>query len=101
MINFVYMACVAGKHGDNANSKNVLPICHTKLNIQSFVVSASGVGVGTVTQSGATHSHFGTQMVLRHVEQSGYFEGFLLLTYDIPGKGRSVLGLGVKPYSGQ
>jgi hypothetical protein len=101
MINFVYMACVAGKHGETANSKNVLPICHTKINIQSYAITQTGINVGTVTQSGATHPHFGNQMVLRNIDpQTGNFDGYLLLTYDVPGKGRSVLGLGVKPYIG-
>ena len=87
--------------GDTANSKNVLPICHTKINIQSYAITQTGINVGTVTQSGATHPHFGNQMVLRNIDsQTGNFDGYLLLTYDVPGKGKSVLGLGVKPYNG-
>ena len=97
MINFVYMACVAGKHGDGANSNNVLPICHTKINIETYTISQTGVGIDTITQSGATHSHFGNQTALRELGASGLVQGYFLLTYDIPGKGRSVLGLGVKP----
>ena len=113
MINFVYMACVSGKGGEIKEAERIcwIPIVMVDGNgnpiYNEFILMASGGQMKVPVSHDAGNNPYNNSNLMaslavidRNNEIDDQDYGYFYLSYNIPGKGQSVLGLGVEQYKG-
>ena len=108
MLNFVYMACVSGKHGDDVKDDNEqicwIPIVMLDGNgdpVYNALLAPYGMYVPVQHSAGSNRyddANFKASVALIDSTNSHDVQNFayFFLSYNIPTKGQSVLGLGIE-----